>query len=195
MPKEPPKWPGRISAWFAQRRWAQIALFLVLSLPPLVGVTVGPVALMMRLNSDVKASQAYVQSLEAALASQELRDALGEPIEAHYWTEAQMLAEEGEEKMAYPNVRYDVSGPKGTARIQYVAEKVDGVWKLMKAEATLDPAKPAIEIWPIKKTDQVEPKEANASEPVADDAAEPAADDAGAPSSIDAETPVDQPAK
>lgn len=135
----------RLSKFFGERLWARLLLFAVIGLPPLVGVVAGPLILMYRLNADVKRSEPYRQSLEAVRESSEVREALGEPIEPAYWTEAQIVYQD---KVRYAAVRYDVSGPKGTATIEYDASFVDEVWTLARAKAKFSPEEPFVRIWP-----------------------------------------------
>jgi hypothetical protein len=145
MKDSSPSTAARLSAFFGERLWARLLLFAVIGLPPLVGVIAGPLILMYRLNAEVKASDAYVRSLEAARASSEVQEAIGAPIVPAYWTEAQIVYED---KVRYAAVRYDVTGPKGTATIEYDANFVDDVWKLARAKAKFSPEEPFIRIWP-----------------------------------------------
>lgn len=140
-----PSTPARISKFFGQRLWARLLLFAVVGLPPLIGVVAGPLILMHRLNAEVKESDAYLKSLEAARSSSEVREALGSPIEPAYWTEAQIVYED---KVRYAAVRYDVTGPKGTATIEYDASFIDETWKIVRAKAKFSPDEPFVRIWP-----------------------------------------------
>lgn len=145
MKDSSPSTAARLSAFFGERLWARLLLFAVIGLPPLVGVIAGPLILMYRLNAEVKASDAYVRSLEAVRASSEVRQAIGSPIEPAYWTEAQIVYED---KVRYAAVRYDVTGPNGTATIEYDANFVDDVWTLVRAKAKFSPEEPFVRIWP-----------------------------------------------
>jgi hypothetical protein len=164
MKETSPSTAARLSSFFGQRLWARLLLFAVIGLPPLIGVIAGPLILMFRLNAEVKASDAYVRSLEAVRASGEVRDAIGSPIEPAYWTEAQIVYED---KVRYAAVRYDVTGPKGTATIEYDANFVDDVWKLARAKAKFSPEEPFIRIWPAgsskASTDEAEEADSESS--------------------------------
>lgn len=168
-----PSTPARISKFFGERLWARLLLFAVVGLPPIVGVVAGPLILMHRLNGEVKASDAYLRSLEAARSSSEVREAIGSPIEPAYWTEAQIVYED---KVRYAAVRYDVTGPKGKATIEYDASFIDETWTLVRAKAKFSPDEPFIRIWPAgaaARPSEDKPAEA-AGESSPDGAAAPA---------------------
>jgi hypothetical protein len=162
MKDSSPSIGARLSAFFGANLWARLLLFAVVGLPPLVGVIAGPLILMYRLNADVKESSAYRDSLEAVRASSEVQQALGTPIEPAYWTEAQIVYED---KVRYAAVRYDVTGPKGTATIEYDASFVDEVWTLVRAKAKFSPEEPFVRIWPEGPTPKSDDDPSDADPP------------------------------
>ncbi|HEV7279328.1 MAG TPA: cytochrome c oxidase assembly factor Coa1 family protein [Pirellulaceae bacterium] len=170
-PASRPSTGARLSKFFGERRWARLLLFAIVGLPPLVGVVGGPLILMYRLNAEVKASEAYRQSLEAVRASSVVREAIGSPIEPAYWTEAQIVYED---KVRYAAVRYDVAGPDGKATIEYDASFVDEVWTLARAKAKFSPEEPFVRIWPAggKAKSSADPPDDDVSES-SNDAAQP----------------------
>lgn len=74
----------------------------------------------------IKSSEVYTHALSRAQAHDEVKDLLGEPVEARFWVtgQLQVSGSSGEADLAIP-----LSGPRGSATLHVVATKSAGEWQ------------------------------------------------------------------
>jgi hypothetical protein len=81
----------------------------------------------------IKSSDVYRESLVKAKASEEVKKALGEPIEAGFWVGGNIEVSNGS---GNADLAIPISGPRGSATLHVVATKVDGRWQYSTMEVT-----------------------------------------------------------
>ena len=81
----------------------------------------------------IKSSEPYSESLRRAQASAELIEELGEPIESGFLVQGNIHLNNND---GNADLNYTVSGPKGTATVNVVGSKKDGVWSYSEMNAT-----------------------------------------------------------
>lgn len=82
----------------------------------------------------LKTSEPYVESLRRAQQNPEVQMALGEPIEADFIVQGNINLNNAD---GDADLRYNVSGPKGSAEVHVVGNKSDGQWQYERMDATI----------------------------------------------------------
>jgi hypothetical protein len=87
------------------------------------------------LLSAMKSSEPYRIGLERAQANEQVKEALGEPIDANFMVQGSinLSNDDGEADIAFP-----VAGPKGAGQVHVQGTKTDGVWRYDDISITLE---------------------------------------------------------
>ncbi len=85
--------------------------------------------------SALKSSEPYRVGLERAQSSVEVKEALGEPIDANFIVQGNISLnnDDGEADISFP-----VSGPKGAGQVHVKGTKTNGVWSYDEVSVTLE---------------------------------------------------------
>jgi hypothetical protein len=98
----------------------------------------------------LKNSDAYHKSLEAVRASKAVEDELGAPLEPSFIVSGSIFVGSSGGRA---QVSYDVTGPKGTATVYAVAEKIDGEWVFRSIKVYLKNSNKRIDVHPDDNVD------------------------------------------
>jgi hypothetical protein len=121
----------RERSWFG-RNWKW--LIPVGCLLPFVLVGGCVTVLVVGIVSALKTSDAYTMSLAAVRADDQVKAALGDPIEPSFFLSGNInVSTHGGEA----DVHYDIHGPKGTGTVHAVAEKQAGSWNFKSLRVDL----------------------------------------------------------
>lgn len=126
----PPPLTG--SNWW-QRNWKWFLPVLVIGGGT---ATVGGIALfVMGISGILKSSDAYREALARAMASSQVQEALGNPLEAGDTVtgEIKLINSGGRASLSIP-----IQGPNGKATIRVRAMKADGRWTFSRMVVTID---------------------------------------------------------
>ena len=103
-----------------------------------VGVIAFAVAIVFVVFGAMKSSDVYQQAYERAKSSPAVRSELGEPIEDGWYVSGNVNTT-GDSGQA--DIRFPVSGPKGSGTVEAVATKRGGVWVFSRLGVQTDGGK------------------------------------------------------
>lgn len=90
-----------------------------------IGIIVFALAIVFVVFGTIKSSDAYQQALARTTSSAAVKTALGEPVEAGWYVLGNI---EVNDDSGRADIRFPVSGPKGSGTVEAVATKRGGVW-------------------------------------------------------------------
>jgi hypothetical protein len=117
--------------WSRNWKWA----VPVGCITPLLLCGGGVMAIFIFVFGSIKSSEPYQEALMRAKANEELKAAIGAPIEESFWMSGSIEVNNGSGKA---DLAFPVSGPNGSATIFVVATKSAGRWEYSKMEATME---------------------------------------------------------
>ncbi len=93
--------------------------------------------------SALKSSEPYRVGLERAQSNEQLKEALGEPIDASFSVQGSINLKnnDGEADITFP-----VSGPKGAGQVHVQGTKTNGVWSYEEISVTLEDGATVIDL-------------------------------------------------
>ena len=106
-----------------KQKWVWIVLGLVGA--AVIGVIVFALAIVFVVFGTIKSSDAYQQALARTTSSAAVKTALGEPVEAGWYVLGNIQVNDDSGRA---DIRFPVSGPKGSGTVEAVATKRSGVW-------------------------------------------------------------------
>jgi hypothetical protein len=110
-------------SWFGRNwKWA-VTLGCLMPFLLMGGCTV---LLLVTVFGTLRSSDAYTKSLEMVRSDERVVAALGEPIEPSFLVQGNInVSTDG----GHAEIQYDVTGPKDSATVEVVADKVGGMWQ------------------------------------------------------------------
>jgi hypothetical protein len=103
-----------------------------------VGIVVFVLAIVFVVFGTIKSSDAYQQALARATSSAEVKAELGEPIVDGWYVLGNI---EVNNDTGRADIRFPVSGPKGSGMVEAVATKRSGVWVFSRVGVQVDGGK------------------------------------------------------
>ena len=93
--------------------------------------------------SALKTSEPYRIGLERAKANEEVKEALGEPIEASFIVQGNidLKNNDGQAEITFP-----ISGPKGAGQVHVNGTKTSGVWTYHDISVTIENGSKTIDL-------------------------------------------------
>ena len=87
------------------------------------------------LMAALKSSEPYTVGLERAKKNEEVKEALGEPIDASYIVQGSINLKnnDGDADLTFP-----ISGPKGAGQVHVQGTKTNGAWSYQEISVTIE---------------------------------------------------------